>query len=72
MKTIKIRQEFLWHYVTVYLENLRGTGVMNDEKFKSRFDELYGYVRDKCNSDGVGGDIVDYYVVIEKSAKKDN
>ncbi|MDE6302672.1 MAG: hypothetical protein K2M36_03690 [Clostridia bacterium] len=65
---VKYRQEFIWHYVIVYLDNLQGTGAMYDEKFKLLFKELYDYAISKCDTE-LDGDIVDYYMVVEKAIK---
>lgn len=63
-KVVKIRQEFIWHYAVVYLENLKGTAVMCDEKFKSLFDDLYKYLEEKCRIEEEG-EISAFYMVFE-------
>lgn len=65
---VKFRQEFIWHYAVLYLENLKGTALMLDEKFKSLFNQLYDRAASKCDTE-LDGDIVDYYMIVEKAIK---
>lgn len=70
-RIIKTRHDFIWHYALVHLECLMGMGVMYDEKFKNLYQNLYDYVAGKCAVQ-IEGDIIDFYVVVEKYAPQND
>lgn len=59
------RQAFQWHYALVFLDTLKGMGMMKDSEFRARFDSLYTYVARQLNPP-IDSDIVNRYVVIEQ------
>lgn len=59
------KQDYSWHFIFDYLDNIRKKSVMGDKKFRELFTELYEYVSGKIKLP-LGGDIADIYVVVEQ------
>ena len=64
-KTIFIKEDLIWHYISFYFDSLIDTVVIKDKEFLKLFKSLQDYVETKLHLN-IGGDCVDIFVMVEK------
>lgn len=64
-KTTFLKEDLIWHYISLYLDSLISSVTIKDNEFLRLFQCLRDYVDTKLHTD-VGGDILDVFVIVEK------
>ena len=64
---VYIKEDFTWHFVSMYLNCLTNTVVCQDEEFMRLFQQLHDYVDDKIFIE-CAGDVTDISVIVARKA----
>lgn len=69
--TVFVKEKFVWHFASMYLDFLRSTAVINDEEFMRLYEKLCDYVDSKvfipCT-----GEFVDFGIYVERKIDKNH
>lgn len=63
--TVFVKEKFVWHFASMYLDFLRSTAVINDEEFMRLYDKLCDYVDSKVFIP-CAGEFADFGVYVER------